>query len=409
MRPLSTFLCAFVLSLSLNTWAQSSDCVDKTQADIVLKDFKFYGDQQYLKLCDSNDVATQTIKSLIFLKDLKLNKAAKGYRMGIAGARPYDYVKKRVSIFILENQCDRGTGAFVRLDEKRTVHLCPGQMDAFWRASLVIHEARHLDDDGHAHTECRRGTFALNPGNQSCDLSYDDQGAYAVMTEFYSQIANTEAVNPAIRKLGKSLFMNFVIERFNFLPGDLKDGAFLTDLNNRISFFEGSNRKITEIPSDSIVVNERPATILGAATSKDLTCITSATKFKCIDPFDAKKVFTMQWSQIRPHSMFESFNSRGELTITITDHQGRSAELPTDFENLKDMRESDFAFKSNKKGVLKVQSYMPYIYRGTYSLTLRKDGSVLIKNGALVTPIPGNQKYKDIEGPVVWSPTLQAL
>ncbi len=416
MKSIYYFTCSLMILFSSVSFAETSTCVDKAQVKDVMKDFDFYGSAQW-DLCNDKNRLTQVSKALILLKGLKLQNATGPFSQNILKEQPYDFFKKRVSKIVFEASCDDSTTtAYVIHEQKQIIHICPREQEVIDTAATLVHEARHLD--GYRHVDCKRGLYSLQPGNGACDSSYELKGSYAINVDFYLKVASTSSVSPALRQFAKSNTLYYLTERFNALPGDLKDGLFLTNMDNQVSFFDGtSNPAIKTLKTGAIQflngnahpdIADQPKGI-DLATTENYGCLLGSVKMVCYSLRDTSDTFTLNWKQIRPLSIYAVSTDRGHLQMTITDKQDRIADLPQDFEDLKRMRESDFNLKPNRAKILKIQQRRPYTFGGAYEVALKQDGKVFLKEGAGLTPVLTDQRFKNIVGPVVWSPTLEAL
>jgi hypothetical protein len=127
----------------------------------------------------------------------------------------YDYFIGRIHDFEVQDSCPKGVGAFVYFFGN-TMYVCPMLLSenftALDRASVFMHEARHID--GFPHMTCSRG--ARQGINGACDNRISEGGSYAVTVETYAQLAAYAGdLHPALRAYARSSAVVYADEAFD--------------------------------------------------------------------------------------------------------------------------------------------------------------------------------------------------
>lgn len=127
----------------------------------------------------------------------------------------YNYFIGRIHDFDVQSSCPKGVGAYVYFFGN-TMYVCPlllsDSFTALDRASVFMHEARHID--GYPHTTCRSGPRAGLNG--ACDTRISDRGSYAVTVETYSQLARYATdLHPALKAYSRASAVTYAEEAFD--------------------------------------------------------------------------------------------------------------------------------------------------------------------------------------------------
>ena len=414
------FLKPFILILPLVLMtsfakAQAADCFDKKQADKIRQDFKFSGNIK-VDLCDPNNSLTQAFKALTVLSSLELTEAPKGlFTQNILNEAPYKYFKRRVSKIVFEYSCPDVYFAYIQDNETQIMHVCPNftQGSLLTQVSAMVHEARHLDDDRYSHVKCDRGQFRYSQ-ERYCDPSYPYKGSYAIQADFHQRLAKNKSLHPALLQESRSTLLGLLTQRFNRLPGDLKDGAYLTNSDHVVSFFDGtSNQKVRTLspgeiqyisPFTSETILKREG-MLALATSLNYYCGLYQKGLACSDMQSEKKK-NILFSKVVPLSLFARNDKNGtSISLAFTDNAGRIAILPETFQELSKMEESDFKFRPNTGNILKAQSWQD----NSKDIVITQDQRLFFLKDKAWTPLLPQQKFINVIAPAVWSPSLEAL
>ncbi|MBX3020895.1 MAG: hypothetical protein KF799_04400 [Bdellovibrionales bacterium] len=126
----------------------------------------------------------------------------------------YGYLVGRISDFQIDQDCPPGVVAYVSFFST-SMYVCPlaltPSFTALDRASVFMHEARHLD--GYPHVTCSHGAREGLRG--ACDTRISDGGSYAVTVETYAQISKyAGGLHPALRAYARSAAIIHAEETF---------------------------------------------------------------------------------------------------------------------------------------------------------------------------------------------------
>jgi len=101
------------------------------------------------------------------------------------------------------------------------------------RASVMMHEARHID--GFPHITCDKGPRKGIQG--ACDVKIADGGSYAVTVETYAQLAKyAEGIHPAMKAYAKASAVIYADEAFEN-PVRINRSEALLALTNSLDFY----------------------------------------------------------------------------------------------------------------------------------------------------------------------------
>lgn len=147
----------------------------------------------------------------------------------------YQYFIGRISEIEIDRGCPKGVGAYVYGMWGSKMYVCTMLLSSDFtsldRASVFMHEARHID--GYPHTTCRSGARAGIRG--ACDHRISDGGSYAVSVETYAQIAKYALdVHPALKAYSRAAAVTYADEAFD-TPArvDRKEGLVLLTADGR--------------------------------------------------------------------------------------------------------------------------------------------------------------------------------
>jgi hypothetical protein len=212
----------FTLTL-FTSIAANAECLPQDKVDTILSRFKIRTDQT-LDVCDPTNHSTQIVNALIYISELEFDGPAANppYNQEIIG---YDWFNRLVNLAprILwgpslsggAKTCEKA-GAFAREGLRGRMYFCPSTVKTDevtdWNVievvKVLLHESRHLEDDGYDHVDCKRGPRA-------CDLNVAYKGAYAVGMEALAKIGKTATnVHPATAQLALRLAFVEALDSF---------------------------------------------------------------------------------------------------------------------------------------------------------------------------------------------------
>lgn len=224
-------------------WAgtsMASSCLTAQEMTELAQDFNQFRDlADKGGYCYDGSDESGLIASLMFLKKTQfanqMDRSPDELFSGRFASDWYGYFKKRIRRVVIEKSCQRGVGAFVYM-KNPVMFVCPflmtSRFSALDRASVMMHEARHID--GYGHITCSRGPRAGMRG--ACDPRISDGGSYAVTVETYSQAAKyASSLHPAIRAFARAAAVTYAEETFE-TPARVNRQAELTLLTETGEF-----------------------------------------------------------------------------------------------------------------------------------------------------------------------------
>jgi len=433
------------LNCGLQAMAEE-ECLSRSLVREIRRDIKFKGDAE-LDRCNPKNVVFQVVKAIQFIKGFKGAGSTTGpFALNVLKDSPFEYFKKRVDTIVFadpDGHCASGAIAYVWGDleqERGRLYICSeafSRLSFVYRASALLHEARHFD--GFLHVRCVRGLFRFST-DEACDRSYQEAGSYGVDVAFFLRVAQEPTMSPVLRRSARMEAARSLIMRFNSLPADLKDGAFLTDESKLVSFFDGKSfqtvlqlnknqslrymdwqAEFPRIVEPGIESELSPGltdpsradesfrkSMIGSARSEENTYFLYDRRLVVWAPsiWGHPRV-EVKFSQIKPLSIFERIGDDGTPQVIMTDRDGRFTVLPKSVDQLWELRESDLRMETNTARILKAQTWQT----GDKDITLKLDGSLFFFNrrSKSYTPLMPEKKYLDVVAPVVWSKSLQDL
>lgn len=210
---------AFVtLGATAHADPSAADCVPATEMSAIAQHFTQFRNLAGREYCYTNTEESALIQSLMFMrKTMFANSMPKSSDELFSGAFAndwYGYFIGRIDDISIQASCPKGVGAYV-YGFGSTMYVCPMLMSANFtsldRASVMMHEARHID--GFPHMTCSRGARQGLQG--ACDTRIADHGSYGVTVETYAQIAAYATdLHPVLRAYARSSAVVYADEAF---------------------------------------------------------------------------------------------------------------------------------------------------------------------------------------------------
>ncbi|WP_413580986.1 hypothetical protein [Bdellovibrio sp. HCB288] len=445
VMPLRIFVAVIlsVLTLGANALAAEKECFSKDKADEFANQFSFFGVDSYDR-CDDNDRVIKIFKAFEFLQNVEGTLEMEGvFGQKLVKDNPFAYFQKRVKDIRLEDECDGVmTAAYVSpMFLGESMFTCPHmfKLSTVEIAALLVHEARHLDGDEYNHKACTNPRSGFT-GEYACDETFSNVGSYGIQVAFFNKISKAN-VSPEIKRIGRLWATTFLVSRFNTLPGDLKLGAFLTDANNKVSFYNGKSlsdvlkmkkgnilvdnlelkmvvsKKTAEVTTYTNGLSEyqkkgeggaRDSEFLGGAeriaTEGRFHCALYASSVNCYAPgFDDAVV---SFKKNKPRGIF-AYWLGNQYELIIVFQNKKMMKLPSTLEEIHASTEDDLEVIAENTDMVKMQNWIGE----RQSLNLWRSGQITFtdrinnKNEAI---LPG-KTFIDIIAPVPWSKSLQAL
>jgi hypothetical protein len=209
--------------MAIGLQAQAADlnaanCVSKAEMQAIAQHFTQFNYLTNKDYCYDGSHESHLIAGLMFMRETafapSMPKSTDELFSGNFAKDWYKYFIGRITDISIQTQCEKGVGAYVFMFGS-TMYVCPmllsDNFTALDRASVMMHEARHID--GYPHMTCTRGARKGLQG--ACDKKISDGGSYAVSVETYSQIAAyAPNIHPAVRAYARAAGVTYADEAF---------------------------------------------------------------------------------------------------------------------------------------------------------------------------------------------------
>ncbi len=236
---MKTLLTLAFLFLSTVSWAQH-DCISQSEMQEIAQDFKQFRNLAGQNFCYDNSENSNLLASIMFMRKTAFSPDMKNSSDELFSGRFssswYKYFTERINDINIPRNCAKGVAAYV-YGFGSTMYVCPMLLTANYtaldRASVFMHEARHMD--GFRHITCRSGPRAGLSG--ACDNKISDEGSYAVTVETYAQIAKYAVdLHPALKAYSMSSAATYADETFE-TPVRVSKNPILLIMNQTGQFY----------------------------------------------------------------------------------------------------------------------------------------------------------------------------
>lgn len=210
---------AAVLLVAPTAFADTTECVPKSEMAEIAQHFSQFRHLANRDYCMDGSETSNLIAGIMFMRKTafaeNMPKSSDEMFSGDFASSWYDYFIGRITDFNVQRSCPKGVGAYVYMFGT-TMYVCPFLLSANFtaldRASVFMHEARHID--GFPHTTCSSGPRAGLQG--ACDYRISDGGSYAVTVETYAQIARyATELHPALKAYSRAAAVIYADEAFD--------------------------------------------------------------------------------------------------------------------------------------------------------------------------------------------------
>lgn len=198
---------------------EPAKCVSKAEMQEIASHFTQFAPQANSDYCFDGSQVSNLIASLMFMRHTAfspiMNPSKDELFTGRFAKSWYEYFIGRIDELEIVASCPKGVVAYVYAFGGKTMYACPlaltDTFSALDRASVFMHEARHID--GYPHITCSKGP--RQGINGACDKKISDGGSYAVTVETYAQIAKyATELHPALRAYARSSAVVYADEAF---------------------------------------------------------------------------------------------------------------------------------------------------------------------------------------------------
>lgn len=212
-----------VLTLSLllggmSSKALAADCISQKEMSEIASHFTQFNNLAKKEYCYDGSQTSNLLATIIYMRKTAFAADMKPSSDELFSGRFsqswYNYFIGRINDLDVQDSCPKGVGAFV-YGFGNTMYVCPMMLtdnfSALDRASVFMHEARHID--GFPHTTCSKGARKGLQG--ACDNRISDGGSYAVTVETYAQLAKYATdLHPALRAYSMASAVTYADEAF---------------------------------------------------------------------------------------------------------------------------------------------------------------------------------------------------
>lgn len=215
------WICSLIIAL-VATGAQATEkenCISRTEMQEISNHFtQFKNIAEKGDYCFDGSQTSHLLAGIMFMRKTQFASSMPNSPDELFSGRFannwYDYFIGRINQFEVQESCPKGVGAFVYFFGN-TMFVCPmlltENFTALDRASVFMHEARHID--GFPHMTCTNGP--RQGLNGACDTRISDGGSYAVTVETYAQLAAYAGdLHPALRAYARSSAVLYADEAF---------------------------------------------------------------------------------------------------------------------------------------------------------------------------------------------------
>jgi hypothetical protein len=224
----------------------AGECIPQKEMAEIAASFSQFKQLAKKDFCYDGSETSNLLASLMFMRKTAFQAAMPPSQDELFSGRFsqswFKYFAGRINNMNVQSSCPKGVGAYV-YGFGNTMYVCPmllsDSFSALDRASVFMHEARHID--GYPHTTCSSGPRKDLDG--ACDERISDGGSYAVTVETYAQLAKYATdLHPALRSYSKLSAVTYADETFDvparvnrapqLLIMDKSQNLFAVDLTN---------------------------------------------------------------------------------------------------------------------------------------------------------------------------------
>ena len=217
-KTVALLLCSTILFTGFFANA-AANCISKEEMNEITSHFTQFSSLAGKEFCHDGSETANLLASLMFMRKNQFTSDMKPSTdqlfSGKFAASWYQYFIGRIDQMTVDTGCPKGVAAFVYGFGGKTMYVCSAALNdnfsALDRASIFMHEARHID--GYPHITCSTGARKGLQG--ACDSKITDTGSYAVTVETYAQLAKFSTdLHPALKAYARSAAVIYADEAF---------------------------------------------------------------------------------------------------------------------------------------------------------------------------------------------------
>ncbi len=225
-----------------------ANCISKEDMNDIASHFTQFSSLAGKEFCHDGSETANLLASLMFMRKNQFSTDMKPSSdqlfSGKFAASWYQYFIGRIDDMTVDSGCPKGVAAYVNGFGGKTMYVCSSALNdnfsALDRASIFMHEARHID--GYPHITCTKGARKEIQG--ACDSKISDTGSYSVTVETYAQLAKySKDLHPALKAYARSAAVIYADEAFE-TPVQIERAQQLLVMTNSkdlLTFTPGSN------------------------------------------------------------------------------------------------------------------------------------------------------------------------
>ncbi|KHD89397.1 MAG: hypothetical protein OM95_03225 [Bdellovibrio sp. ArHS] len=247
---MNKFMIALIFTL-FGSVSFAADCISKSEMQTIASHFSQFRQLANKDYCFDGSQTANLLQTIMFMRktgfEPNMQKSKDELFSGRFASSWYDYFIGRIDDINVQASCPKGVGAYV-YGFGNTMYVCPMMLtesfSALDRASVFMHEARHID--GYPHTTCSKGARKGLSG--ACDTRISDGGSYAVTVETYAQLAKYATdIHPALKAYAIASAVTYADEAFEVpVKIDRQEKLLLMAESTQLYTLEPSaNNKIT--------------------------------------------------------------------------------------------------------------------------------------------------------------------
>lgn len=212
-------LMAALVALSMSHVAKAANCLSQQEMQEIAQKLPQFSNLANREYCFDGSQTSNLLAAISFMRNTQFSQTMSPSPDELFSGRFanswWDYFTGRINEFNVQKSCPKGVGAYVYGWGGNTMYVCPLMLSeafaALDRASVFMHEARHID--GFPHVTCRSGARKSIQG--ACDSRISDGGSYAVTVETYAQMAKYGNLHPALRAYARAAAVVYADEAFD--------------------------------------------------------------------------------------------------------------------------------------------------------------------------------------------------